>query len=164
MNFIRSITSPNAPMAIGPYTPCVQLGDFVYISGQLPVNASTKTMDSTIELQTKQSIENIQSLLAKIDLELRHVVKTTVYMTDLAEFDKMNEVYAQFFKAPFPARSCVEVKALPKGAKIEIECMAIDTLKYERQMSQGCQGGCHGDCGGDCEDGGCGSKGCENCG
>ena len=93
-----------------------------------------------------------------MNLELRHVVKTTVFMSDLSEFNDFNEVYAQAFTAPYPARSCVQVAALPKGAKVEIECLVIDTLIYEQQMaasSCGCGGGCggcesEGDCGSGC--------------
>ena len=126
--FRKAISSCKAPKAIGPYSCAMKLGDFVYISGQLPIDASSGNMPETIEEQTKQSLANIEALLAEMFLEPRHVVKTTIYMSDLSEFSRMNEVYGQFFSEPYPARSCVEVKALPKGAKVEIECFAIDTL------------------------------------
>ena len=141
--FRNAISSCNAPKAIGPYSCAMKLGDFVYISGQLPIDASSGNMPETIEEQTKQSLANIEALLAEMFLEPRHVVKTTIYMSDLSEFSRMNEVYGQFFSEPYPARSCVEVKALPKGAKVEIECFAIDTLALEN--IQGC-------CGGNCND------------
>lgn len=141
--FRDEIVSPNVPKAIGPYSAGLKVGDFVYLSGQLPINAHTNEMSNDIEQQTRQVLENIQSLLAQRFLELRHIVKTTVYLTDLSLFDKVNKVYSEFFSAPYPARSCVEVKALPKGAKIEIECFAIDTLALE--SIQGC-------CGGNCND------------
>ena len=131
--FIKSFEAENGPAAIGPYSPAVKLGDFVYVSGQLPVNENNE-IDETIELQTKACLENMKRLLAAQNLELRHVVKTTVFMTDLGDFDKFNEVYAQYFEKPYPARSCVQVAALPKNAKVEIEALVIDTLVYEANM------------------------------
>ncbi len=157
--FLQKIESAKAPKAIGPYSPGVKLGDFVYLSGMLPVDPDTGFMPETIEEQTAQVMKNIQGLLSDQGLELRHIVKTTVFVTDLGEFSKMNEVYASYFDAryPYPARSCVQVAALPKGAKLEIECLVLDTLTYERQMHQGCSG-----CGGSS---GCGSECCEgDCG
>ncbi|MDD6467198.1 MAG: RidA family protein [Erysipelotrichaceae bacterium] len=140
--FNRAIHSDLAPRAIGPYSPAMQLGDFVYVSGQLPVVPETgELVSDDIREQTQQSINNMQAVLSAVDLELRHVVKTTVYMTDLSQFNEMNEVYGLYFQQPYPARSCVQVAALPKGAKVEIEALVIDTLRYERQ-TQGC-GGCH---------------------
>ena len=172
--FINKIESNNAPKAIGPYSPAVKLGDFVYLSGQLPIDCSTGLMADDIQAQTHQSLTNVEAILSEMDLETRHITKTTVYMTDLSEFTKMNEIYATFFSEPYPARSCVQVAALPMGAKIEIEALAIDTLVYEKQMQQGCQGGCggshdHEGCGGDCdcssddEGCGCGSHEHEGC-
>ena len=146
--FIKSFEAENGPAAIGPYSPAVKLGDFVYVSGQLPVNENNE-IDETIELQTKACLENMKRLLAAQNLELRHVVKTTVFMTDLGDFDKFNEVYAQYFEKPYPARSCVQVAALPKNAKVEIEALVIDTLVYEATMSNQSCSGCHGsDCSG----------------
>ncbi len=142
--FIKSFESEKGPKAIGPYSPAVKLGDFVYVSGQLPVNSEGK-IDDTIELQTQACLENMKNLLAVQNLELRHIVKTTVFMTDLSEFDKMNAVYASYFEKPYPARSCVQVAALPKGAKIEIEALVIDTLVYEAQMANRSCSGCHSD-------------------
>ncbi len=141
--FIKSFEAENGPAAIGPYSPAVKLGDFVYVSGQLPVNENNE-IDETIELQTKACLENMKRLLAAQNLELRHVVKTTVFMTDLGDFDKFNEVYAQYFEKPYPARSCVQVAALPKNAKVEIEALVIDTLVYEANMSNQSCSGCHG--------------------
>ena len=140
--FIKPFESEKGPKAIGPYSPAVKLGDFVYVSGQLPVNEEGK-IDETIELQTRACLENMKNLFAVQNLELRHVVKTTVYMTDLSEFDKMNAVYASYFAEPYPARSCVQVAALPKGAKVEIEAFVIDTLVYEAQMANRSCSGCH---------------------
>lgn len=146
--FIKSFEAENGPKAIGPYSPAVKLGDFVYISGQLPINEKNE-IDETIELQTKACLENMKNLLASQNLELRHVVKTTVFMTDLKDFEKFNEVYAQYFQQPYPARSCVQVAALPKNAKVEIEALVIDTLVYEAQMANRSCSGCQGnDCSG----------------
>lgn len=154
---IQEITSANAPKAIGPYSPAVKLGDFVYMSGQIPVDPSTNELvEGGIVEQTHQVLRNMEALLSEMNLEMRHVVKTTVFMTDLSEFAAMNEIYATYFTNPFPARSTVQVGALPKGAKVEIECLVIDTLVYERQMQGGCNGGCGGGCS---EEGGC-SGGC----
>lgn len=145
MDFIEVIHSPNAPKAIGPYSPCIKLGDFIYLSGQIPLNPiSNKVEFEDIESQTKQVINNIRALLLEINLDLRHVVKTTIFMTDLSMFDKVNAIYQEYFTHPYPARSCVEVKALPKGSLIEIECMAIDTTRYENVNMNDLQGGCGG--------------------
>lgn len=140
--FIKSFESEKGPKAIGPYSPAVKLGDFIYVSGQLPINEEGN-IDDSIELQTRACLENIKNLLAAQNLELRHVVKTTVYMTDLNEFDKMNAIYASYFSQPYPARSCVQVAALPKGSKVEIEAFVIDTLVYEAQMANRNCSGCH---------------------
>ncbi len=159
--FSQAISSSNAPQAIGPYSAGIKLGDFVYLSGQLPMDPiSGEIVNGEIQEQTAQVLKNIEALLKEMNLEMRHIVKTTVFMSDLSEFNAMNEVYASFFTQPYPARSTVQVAALPKGAKIEIECLVIDTLVYERQMQGGCQG-CgsgHGECcEGDCQDS-CGCK------
>lgn len=134
---------------IGPYSPAVKLGDFVYVSGQLPVNEQG-IIEETIEAQTRACLENMKKVLATQNLEMRHVVKTTVYMTDLNDFEKFNEIYATYFSEPYPARSCVQVAALPKKAQVEIEAFVIDTLVYEQRMNQSCNG---------CKD----SNGCQGC-
>lgn len=145
--FIQPVNSPNAPKAIGPYSPAVKLGDFVYLSGQVPLDPFTgELVEGGIKEQTEQVMKNIEAVLSEMNLETRHIVKTTIFMTDLAEFAEMNEVYAKYLSQPYPARSTVQVVALPKGAKVEIECLVIDTLAYEMQT-----GGCGG-CSGDCED------------
>lgn len=151
--FTKSITSNNAPKAIGPYSPAVKLGDFVYVSGQLPVDPETNEfVEGGIQEQTYQVLKNMEALLAEMNLEMRHIVKTTVFMTNLSDFGLMNEIYSTYFADPYPARSTVEVKALPKGALIEIEAIVIDTLLYEQQVREqhghsheGC--GCGDDCG-----------------
>ena len=159
--FTKSIHSNNAPKAIGPYSPATKLGDFVYLSGQLAIDPSTdKLVDGGIQEQTYQVLKNMEAVLAEMNLEMRHVVKTTVFMSDLADFAQMNEIYATYFADPYPARSTVEVKALPLGALVEIEAIVIDTLVYEQQIAsqhQHSHDGCS--CGSDDE--GCGdSCGC----
>lgn len=138
----KAFQSENGPAVVGPYSPAVKLGDFVYVSGQLPINEKGE-IDDDIELQTKACLENLKNLLAAQNLELRHVVKTTVFMTNLADFGKLNEIYGQYFEEPYPARSCVQVAALPKGAQVEIEALVIDTLVYEAQMANHSCSGCH---------------------
>lgn len=156
MNFLQKIESANAPKAIGPYSPAVKLGDFVYLSGQLGMNAEGVLVSDDVVEQTHQSMKNIGSLLAEMGLSYRHIVKTTVFVADLNDFGKVNEVYGSYFnEGVYPARSCVEVSRLPKDAKVEIECMVLDTLAYERQMEAhqcgGCHGGCDDECCGGCE-------------
>lgn len=162
--FSQAITPSNGPKAIGPYSAGIKLGDFVYLSGQLGIDpVSNELVGNDIQTQTKQVMANIEAVLVEMNLELRHVVKTTVFLTDLNDFEQFNEVYGAAFAQPYPARSCVQVAALPKGAKVEIECLVIDTLIYERQMAASSCGGCSGGCGDDCDcdskEGGCG-EGC----
>ena len=140
--FTKAIKPANGPKAIGPYSPAVKLGDFVYLSGQIPVDPVTNDLvQGDIGKQTHQVMQNIITILDEMGLETRHVVKTTVFLTDMGNFAAMTEVYAQYFDDPYPARSCVQVGALPKGAEVEIECLVIDTLRYEQQScSQNCSG------------------------
>ena len=140
--FTKAIKPANGPKAIGPYSPAVKLGDFVYLSGQIPVDPVTNDLvQGDIRKQTHQVMQNIITILDEMGLETRHVVKTTVFLTDMGNFAAMNEVYAQYFDDPYPSRSCVQVGALPKGAEVEIECLVIDTLRYEQQScSQNCSG------------------------
>ena len=147
--FTKAITSDKAPKAIGPYSPGIKLGDFVYLSGQIPADPATgEIVPGGIKQQTHQVFQNILALLEEMGLETRHIVKTTVFITDMSMFADMNEVYATYFDAehPYPARSCVQVGALPKGALVEIECLVIDTLNYEKPREKSCCSG--GDCNG----------------
>lgn len=119
------ISTNNAPAAIGPYSQAVEVNGFVYCSGQLPVDPITGSFPSGgIKEQTRQSLENVQAILKEAGLELKNVVKTTVLLADIADFSAMNEVYSEMFSAPFPARSAFAVRDLPKGALVEIECIA----------------------------------------
>lgn len=123
---MKSISTSNAPAAIGPYSQAVDSGaGLVFLSGQLPIDPATGAFpEGGIQAQTRQSLRNVQAILAAADLSMTNVVKTTVFLADMGDFAAMNEVYAIFFAEPFPARSAVAVKALPKGALIEIECIA----------------------------------------
>ncbi|MGL5540697.1 MAG: RidA family protein [Erysipelotrichaceae bacterium] len=160
--FIKKITSKNAPAAIGPYSPAVKLGDFVYMSGQIPLDPKTmEVVGEDIQTQTHQVMSNIAGMLEEMGLGFRHVVKTTVFLANMDHFAAFNEVYGTYFEEPYPARSAIQVARLPKDVLVEVECMVIDTLVYEQQMMQQ-QGGCGG-CSGSCSDGdeGCGCGGCE---
>lgn len=119
------IKTDNAPEAIGPYSQGIIVGDFVYTSGQIPINPKTGIMETDIKLATKQSIENIKAILEEVGTSLENVIKTTIFLKDLNDFNVVNEVYATYFKENNPARSCVEVSKLPKDAVIEIEAIAI---------------------------------------
>ena len=123
---MKAISTSNAPAAIGPYSQAVDSGaGLVFLSGQLPIDPATGAFpEGGIQAQTSQSLRNVQAILAAAGLSLANVVKTTVFLSDMGDFAAMNEVYAAFFAEPFPARSAVAVKALPKGALVEIECIA----------------------------------------
>ena len=123
---MKAIQTNNAPAAIGPYSQAIDSGTgLVFVSGQLPLNPATGTFpEGGIKEQTRQSLLNAKAILEAAGLGLENVVKTTVFLASMADFAAMNEVYAQFFTAPFPARSAVAVKTLPKDALVEIECIA----------------------------------------
>ena len=115
-----------APAAIGPYSQAIQAGDTVYVSGQLPIEPATgQFAEGDIRDLPRHSLLTVAHILESVGLSMAHVVKTTVFLADMNDFAGMNEVYADFFAAPFPARSAVAVKTLPKGASVEIECVAV---------------------------------------
>ena len=119
------ISTTKAPAAIGPYSQAIEAGGMVFVSGQLPINPATgEFAEGGVKELTRQSLTNMQNILAEVGLTLDNVVKTTVFLADMSDFAAMNEVYAEFFSAPYPARSAVAVKTLPKGALVEIECIA----------------------------------------
>lgn len=122
---MKAISTNNAPAAIGPYSQAIEVNGFVYASGQLPIDPATGAFpEGGIKEQTAQSIKNAQMILEAAGTDLKHVVKTTVYLANMSDFAAMNEVYSQFFTEPFPARSAVAVKDLPKGALVEVEVLA----------------------------------------
>lgn len=115
-----------APAAIGPYSQAIKAGNTVYVSGQLPIDPATGAFaGSDITAQTHQSLTNLKNILNAAGADMCDVVKTTVYLANIADFAAMNEVYAQFFTAPYPARAAFEVACLPKNALVEIECVAV---------------------------------------
>ncbi|MDE5996969.1 MAG: RidA family protein [Muribaculaceae bacterium] len=118
------IDTPKAPGAIGPYSQAVKAGNLIYVSGQLPINPENGTMRECIKCQTRQSIENAKAILEAAGASLNDVVKTTVFLADMSLFGEMNEVYAEYFSAPYPARCAFAVKELPKQALVEIEMIA----------------------------------------
>lgn len=120
----KQISTTAAPGAIGPYSQAIAVGDMLFISGQIPVNPADGTVPEGIAAQTAQSITNIKAILAEAGMTIDNVVKTTVFLADMSLFGAMNEVYAQNFTAPFPARSAVAVKELPKQVLVEIETIA----------------------------------------
>jgi 2-iminobutanoate/2-iminopropanoate deaminase len=121
----KPVQTPEAPSAIGPYSQAIRIGDFLYTSGQIALNPDTmEMMNGEVEQETEWVLKHIEAILKADNLNLEHVVKTTVYLTDLSEFSRMNQVYEKFFDKTKPARACVQVAALPKGAKVEIDAIA----------------------------------------
>ena len=118
------IHTNNAPGAIGPYSQGIIVGDFVYTSGQIPINPATGVMETDIKLATKQSMENVKAILEAAGTSLENVVKTSIFLKDLNDFAAVNGVYGTYFTENPPARSCVQVAKLPKDAVIEIEAIA----------------------------------------
>lgn len=122
---MKQISTQNAPAAIGPYSQAIEVNGFVYASRQLPIDPATGAFpEGGVKEQTRQSILNVKAILEEAGLALSNVVKTTVYLADMGDFAAMNEIYSQFFAQPFPARSAIAVKALPKGALVEVEVVA----------------------------------------
>ena len=122
---MKTVATTNAPGAIGPYSQAIDAGAFVYTSGQLPIDPKTGEMPTDIKGQSRQSLENVKAVLEAAGLGMDAVVKSTVFLSDMGDFAAMNEVYSEFFSAPFPARSAVAVKTLPKNALVEIEVVAV---------------------------------------
>lgn len=122
---MKALHSDNAPKAVGPYSQAIEANGFVFASGQLPIDPATNAfVEGGVKEQTRQSLTNAQSVLKAAGLDLSHVIKTTVFLSDMADFSAMNEVYAEFFNEPYPARSAIAVKTLPKNALVEVECIA----------------------------------------
>ena len=121
----KQIITENAPKAIGPYSQGICIGNTVYVSGQIPVDPKTGIMADTIEEQAHQVFKNLAGILSEEGLTFQNVVKTAVFLDDLSNFAAVNAIYESYFSTPYPARSCVQVAAIPKGAKVEIECIAV---------------------------------------
>lgn len=123
---MKAITTTNAPAAIGPYSQAIEACGTVYVSGQLPIDPATgEFAQGGIQAEARQSLTNIKNILAEAGLTMQNVVKVTVLLADISNFAAVNEVYAEFFQAPYPARSAFAVAALPKGANVEIEAIAV---------------------------------------
>jgi 2-iminobutanoate/2-iminopropanoate deaminase len=122
----ETVSTSNAPKAIGPYSQAIRAGNFVFLSGQIPLDPATgQLVEGTIQLQTERVLENMRAVLAAAGLSFENVVKTTVFLKSLTDFPHMNEVYARYFNANPPARSTVEVSRLPRDVQIEIDAIAM---------------------------------------
>lgn len=119
------ICTEKAPAAIGPYSQAIEVGEMIYTSGVIPVNPATGEIPEGVEAQAEQAIKNLSELLKASKSSTRQVIKTTVFIKDMNDFAKINEIYAKYFESPYPARSCVEVARLPKDVLIEIEAVAL---------------------------------------
>lgn len=121
----EAVRTAGAPAAIGPYSQAIRAGDWLYTAGQVALDPETGELrPGSAAEQAEQVLRNLSALLREAGLEPRHVVKTTIFLTDLADFGAVNEVYARFFEEPYPARSTVQVAALPRGARVEIDLVA----------------------------------------
>jgi 2-iminobutanoate/2-iminopropanoate deaminase len=121
----QACSSPDAAPAVGPYSPALAVGDLVFVSGQIALAPDGAIVGETAAEQTRKALENMLATLAAADLDMDAVVKTTIFLADMADFAAVNEVYAMFFSPPFPARSTVEVARLPKDLRVEIEAVAV---------------------------------------
>ena len=121
----ESINVKGVPAAVGPYVHAVKTGEMLFISGQLGLNPVDGSMPEGVEAQTRQSLENLKTILEGCGSDLAHVCKTTIFLADMGDFAKVNEIYAGYFKETVPARSCVEVARLPKDGLVEIEAVAV---------------------------------------
>lgn len=120
---MKTINTDKAPKAIGPYSQAVAVGNFIFCSGQIGINPKTGVLAEGIEEQTKQVLENLKNVIEAAGASLKNVVKTTIYLKNLADFEKVNKIYGEFFGDHRPARATVEVSSLPKGALVEIEAI-----------------------------------------
>lgn len=124
MKKMREIKTANAPAAIGPYSQAIVSGNMLYTSGQIPINPATGEIPEGVEAQARQALTNVKNLIEASGASIDNVVKTSVFIKDMNDFAKINEIYAEFFTEPYPARSCVEVARLPKDVLLEIETIA----------------------------------------
>ncbi|MBR5774669.1 MAG: RidA family protein [Bacteroidaceae bacterium] len=123
---MKAVHTTQAPAAIGPYSQAIEVNGFVFASGQIPIDPATgEFVEGGIQEQTRQALTNASNILKQAGTDLNHVVKTTVFLSSITDFAAMNEIYAQFFSEPYPARSAVAVKDLPKGALVEVEVLAV---------------------------------------
>jgi len=137
----KEVVSKKSSAAIGPYSHGIEFGNLVFVSGQIGVDPKTNNLFEGIKEQTKQALVNLKNVLEAGKSDINNVLKTTVYLADMNDFPIMNEVYATFFKKPYPARATIQVTKLPKGALVEIECMA-----YRKDKKGCCDEGCQCNC------------------
>lgn len=123
---MKQISTTNAPAAIGPYSQALRSGNMVFVSGQIPVDPETGVMAEGIEAQAHRALTNLKNVLEAAGLSTANVIKTVVFLSDLKDFPVVNGIYEQYFSKPYPARSCVQVAGIPKGALLEIECIAVE--------------------------------------
>ncbi len=121
----QTVTTPDAPAAVGPYSQAVRCGDTIYVSGQLPIDPRTEAMPESVEEQARQSLANIRAILEAAGCTMADVCRCGIFLTDLDDFQAVNRVYASFFDGDFPARATVEVSRLPLGARVEIDAIAV---------------------------------------
>ena len=126
---MRSVSTDSAPAAIGPYSQAVECNGMLFVSGQLPIDPVTGQMPSGAAAQAEQSLRNIRSIADAAGYSMSDCVRLTVYLSDLSTFSEVNEVYSEFFTEPYPARSCIEVSAVPKGALLEIDAILVQRVK-----------------------------------
>lgn len=143
----KAISSAKAPKAVGPYSQAIEVGGLIFCSGQIHIDPKTNELvDGPIEELTKVVLNNLKAVLKEAGADMDHVMKTTIYLADINDFVKVNEVYASFFKEPYPTRATVQVAKLPKGAKVEIEAIAyVNPYGHQHEEGHQCQ----------CGDGGC---------
>ena len=122
---LSAVSTGSAPKALGPYSQAIRAGQFLFVSGQVPIDPATGDLAQGIADQTRRALRNIEEILTAGGASLQHVVRTTVYLADLSDFAAMNEVYATFFTAPQPARSTIQAARLPRDARIEIDVIAF---------------------------------------
>lgn len=120
----KAIHTENAPAAIGPYSQAIEAGDFVYVSGQIPINPDSGDVEKGIENQTKQVLKNLQAILEETGLDFSNVVKFTIFLSSMENFGTVNEIYGSFLQEPYPARATVEVSRLPKDVLVEMDVVA----------------------------------------
>jgi len=122
---MKKISTEKSPAAIGPYSQAIKINDMIFTSGQIPFDAEGKLISDDVQEQTRQSLNNVKNILEEAGSSMDNVIKCTVFISNMDDFSKINEVYQEFFSEPYPARSCVEVARLPRDVKVEIEAIAI---------------------------------------
>jgi 2-iminobutanoate/2-iminopropanoate deaminase len=121
----KAYMTENAPKPVGPYSQVIQAGGFLFLAGQIPLTPDGKMIEEDLVAQTHQVMSNLNQVLHKAGVSFEHVVKTTIFLADLADFETVNKIYAEYFKEPYPARSTVQAARLPKGARLEIDAIAV---------------------------------------